>query len=47
MICLEALCLDPDCGEVYIAAGEDDLEHVERADGTPCGGEGVIVAEVG
>jgi hypothetical protein len=47
MICLEALCLDPECSEVYIAADENDLEHIERADGTTCGGRGVIIAEVG
>lgn len=45
MICLEATCRD--CGEVFIPADESDTEHLERADGTWCGGQGEITAEVG
>lgn len=33
---LEALC--GTCGETFNPADEDDTIHIERADGTPCGG---------
>ena len=38
---LEAVC--GECAETFIPADEDDLEHGEREDGTPCGGPGIIV----
>lgn len=41
---LEALCA---CGETFNPADETDLEHVERADGTPCGKRGEIIGEWG
>lgn len=34
------------CGEGFNPSDEDDLEHIARADGTPCGGHGQIVGVV-
>lgn len=30
------------CGETFVPADEDDLEHGLRKDETPCGGQGEI-----
>lgn len=38
---IEAQC--GKCGGSFVPADEDDLEHVETAEGAPCGGQGVIV----
>ena len=43
MIAMEASCTK--CGETFNPADEDDLEHIERVDGTPCGGAGEMVGE--
>lgn len=40
---LEAKCTK--CGETFIPADENDTEHVQREDGTPCGGAGRIAGE--
>ena len=40
---LEAECTK--CGDIFIPADEDDTIHIERSDGTPCGGQGIIVGE--
>jgi hypothetical protein len=40
---LEAECAK--CGETFIPADEDDTIHIARADGTECGGQGVIIGE--
>jgi hypothetical protein len=37
---IEAKCTR--CGETFNPADEDDTEHVETVQGTPCGGLGVI-----
>lgn len=37
---IEARCTR--CEETFIPADDTDLEHVERVDGTACGGAGVI-----
>jgi hypothetical protein len=37
---LEALCSK--CGETFNPDSETDTEHIEQADGTPCGGIGWI-----
>lgn len=39
-ISLEATC--GGCGETFVPADENDLEHGEREDGTPCGSRGEI-----
>lgn len=39
---LEACC--PKCGEPFLPADEDNLEHIETVNGERCGGIGVIVA---
>jgi hypothetical protein len=36
----EGLCSK--CGEIFIPADFDDLEHLEREDGTECGGPGIL-----
>lgn len=41
---IEARCTT--CGETFVPDGEDDLEHIEREDGTPCGGPGEITRAV-
>lgn len=33
------------CGETFNPAGPDDLVHIERLDGVPCGGQGELVGE--
>jgi hypothetical protein len=38
---LEAECRK--CGETFIPQDEDDLIHIERSDGTECGGECDII----
>lgn len=40
---LEAQC--GTCGEHFVPADENDLVHLERADGSPCGGSGTILGE--
>jgi hypothetical protein len=45
VIALEAKCTK--CGEHFNPADEDDTEHIERVDGTPCGGQGMILGEWG
>jgi hypothetical protein len=40
---LDGQCLR--CQEHYVPADEQDLIHLEREDGTPCGGTGMIVGE--
>jgi hypothetical protein len=37
----EAVC--GRCEETFNPADENDLEHIERADGQPCGGRGEVV----
>lgn len=31
------------CGQTFIPDGADDMEHIQRDDETPCGGEGDLV----
>lgn len=40
---IEAVCAK--CGDTFIPCDEDDVEHIAREDGTPCGGIGEIVGE--
>lgn len=40
---LEATCLE--CQEIFIPEDEEDLVHLQREDGTPCGGMGEITRE--
>ena len=40
-ICREARCTL--CGETFNPVDDDDLEHAERADGVPCGGDGALL----
>jgi hypothetical protein len=40
---IEARCTV--CGETFNPSDEDDTEHAERADGTPCGGRGEITGQ--
>lgn len=44
VISIAAECLQ--CHEGFNPADHNDTIHIERADGTPCGGQGVIVGEV-
>lgn len=44
-ISYEARCTR--CGEHFCPADEDDLEHVERVNGEPCGGEGILLGAWG
>lgn len=39
----EAVC--DGCGESFNPADPQDLEHVQTADGQPCGGAGRLTAE--
>lgn len=41
MIALEARCAR--CGEHFNPADEDDLVHIERSTGEPCGGAGELL----
>ena len=40
LISREARCQD--CGEIFNPVSNEDLEHVERLDGEPCGGQGIL-----
>lgn len=37
----EALCLK--CGESFVPADENDLIHIQKADETPCEGQGILI----
>lgn len=40
MTAREAIC--EKCGEVFNPVDDQDLEHIEKSDGTPCGGQGEL-----
>lgn len=44
-ISYEARCTR--CGDHFCPLDEDDLEHVERVNGEPCGGEGILLGTWG
>jgi hypothetical protein len=35
------------CDEIFNPDSEEDLEHIAREDGTPCGGTGVMLGTWG